>query len=195
MLRVMIGALMVVAAWLPGTAYCAEKIHIALGSGSEKEVAAKEQLLHLIEQYDLSHWLFTREVLIDEKQWIPHSHPVLTLNARYLDDDDSQLATFLHEQFHWYAADKQQQVDAAVQEFKQMFPTVPSGRAGARNEYSTYLHLIVCDLELASLEDLLGNARALEVISGWQHYTWIYSEVLNNPQVREVNMRHGLVIR
>lgn len=33
----------------------------------------------------------------------PHSHPVLTMNARP-GEDDRILATYLHEQIHWFTA-------------------------------------------------------------------------------------------
>lgn len=166
---------------------------VELGEGTESEKAARTQLLRLIDQYDVEQWLFTDKVLIDDGQWIPHSHPVLTLNSRYLEDDLGQLATFLHEQFHWYASQRQDQVESAITEFRLLFPDVPSGRAGARNEYSTYLHLIICDLELGALQELVGDARARSVLSRWQHYTWIYDQVLNNPAIRPINVKNGLV--
>ena len=165
---------------------------IELGAGSESEESTRVQLRRLVDQFDIERWLFTDEVLIDDGQRIPHSHPVLTLNSGYLDDDLSQLATFLHEQFHWYAAERQGQVDSAIAEFRELFPDVPSGRAGARDEYSTYLHLIICDLELAAMQKLVGDSRARGTLSRWQHYTWIYEQVLNNPAVRAVNEKNGL---
>ena len=105
---------------------------VELGSGSDSEEAACVQLDQLVDRFNIDRWLFTKQVLIDDSQWIPHSHPVLILNSRYLDEDLSQLATFLHEQFHWYAVANQDRIDAATREFKKMFPVVPSGQAGAR---------------------------------------------------------------
>ena len=166
---------------------------VELGEGSEPEEAARSQLLRLVEEYDVDRWLFTDTVLIDDGQWIPHSHPVLTLNSRYLEDDLSQLATFLHEQFHWYASERQDQVESAIAEFRELFPDVPSGRAGARNEYSTYLHLVICDLEFGAMQELVGDKEARSVLTRWQHYTWIYDQVLNNPAIRPINVKNGLV--
>jgi hypothetical protein len=40
-------------------------------------------LERLLKQYDLSKWIFTRKVIIDQGE-IPHSHPVLTLHTRHL---------------------------------------------------------------------------------------------------------------
>ena len=174
-------------------AFASTPFTVELGEGSESEKAARTQLLRLVDEYDVHRWLFTDKVLIDDGQWIPHSHPVLTLNSRYLEDDLSQLATFLHEQFHWYAAERQGQVESAIAEFRVLFPDVPSGRAGARSEYSTYLHLIICDLELGALQELVGDAKARSVLNRWHHYTWIYDQVLNNPEIRPINVKNGLV--
>ena len=82
---------------------------------------------------------------------IPHSHPVLTLSTRNKSDDDL-LSTFLHEQIHWYGVEKDEQVEGAIKDFKEMYPKVPVGnRQGARDEFSTYLHLFICYLEYKSM--------------------------------------------
>ena len=71
---------------------------------------------------------------------------------------------------------------------------MPTGRAGARDEQSTYLHLVICDLELQAMSRLVGEEKAREVIQGWEHYTWIYEQVLGNPEVRRVNERFGMLV-
>jgi hypothetical protein len=104
----------------------------------------------LLHTYDLHTWLFTRDVLI-QSGVIPHSHPVLTLNTRYVDDDTAQLATFVHEQLHWFLTDhvERAKTNAALTELRALYPTVPTALPeGAMGERSTYLHLIVCHLEL-----------------------------------------------
>ena len=169
-----------------------ELLHISTAQDTRSEQAARQQLQQLVARFDVADWVFTTDILIDDSQWIPHSHPVLTLNSRYLDDDHSQLATFLHEQFHWFAESESDRIDAAIAAFKTTFPTVPGGRQGARDEYSTYLHLIICDLEYAAMQILVGDANARQVLQDWQHYTWIYDQVLNNPEVRAINERNGL---
>ena len=72
-------------------------IRLAHDSGAERETA--RALRRLVETHDVGRWIFTRTVVIDERQ-IPHSHPVLTLHTRHLGDDDMLLAVFLHEQLH-----------------------------------------------------------------------------------------------
>jgi len=82
----------------------ATALEIRLHSGTPLEVRGRDQLDRLLHAYDLSKWLFTQEVLI-QSGVIPHSHPILTLNTRYVDDDIAQLATFVHEQLHWLLTD------------------------------------------------------------------------------------------
>ncbi len=169
-------------------------VDIRLAHGSEVERQGREQLVRLLETYDLEPWLFTREVVVDEAARIPHSHPILTLKPDTLDNDAVQLASFVHEQLHWFVLRDQERLAATIESFRQLFPEVPGGNAGARNEASTYLHLVVCDLELQAMTRLVGEEKGRAVLEGWNHYTWIYEQVLGNPEVRRVNERHGMVV-
>ena len=45
---------------------------------------------------------------------IPHSHPVLTLNTQYIDRDTLQIATFVHEQLHWFFDAHAAATDSAI---------------------------------------------------------------------------------
>ncbi len=144
--------------------------------------------------YEIDQGLFTKEVMI-ESRVIPHSHPVLTVNTRYVDNDVLQLATFLHEQFHWLEELGSEAREAAKAEFRERFPSVPDrASGGASDSESTYLHLIVCDLEFQAMTQLVGEEKAREVLRGWDHYSWVYEKVLGDPVVRRVNARHGLVV-
>ena len=68
-----------------GQTWGAKAIDIRLQSGTPLEERGRDQLRRLLRIiYDLHKWLFTRDVLI-QSGVIPHSHPVLTLNTRYLD--------------------------------------------------------------------------------------------------------------
>ena len=42
------------------------------------------------------------------------------------------------------------------------------GGEGARDEFSTYLHLIVCYLEFSAMKELLGEPKAREIMARWQ---------------------------
>ena len=76
-----------------------------------------------------------------------------------------------------------------------MFPEVPSSReGGARDDESTYRHLLVCDLELQAMTRLIGEDAARKVMASWTHYEWIYDTVLTDPRVREVVTRHGFAL-
>ena len=78
-----------------------DAVTLTYAHDSEWERAAGVQLLALLARYDVSRWRFTSAVAIADKA-IPHSHPILTLSTRHLDDDGLLLATYLHEQLHWF---------------------------------------------------------------------------------------------
>jgi hypothetical protein len=151
-----------------------------------------EELRALTGAYDLEPWILTRDVLIDERS-IPHSHPVLTLHTRHVGDEPMLLATFLHEQLHWLEADPwMDSWRGAMADLQGIFPEVPAASGGgARDDESTYRHLLVCDLEYQALTSLLGPERARDTLARVTHYEWIYERVLNDPRVREVALRHG----
>ena len=169
-------------------------LDVSLAHGDQRELATRDQLLGLLARYQLTPWLFTRTVRIDRTE-IPHSHPVLTLHTQHLGDDDALLSTFIHEEFHWLANDRQAAVARATARFRTLYPEVPAREAGgARDDRSTYLHLVVCDLELQGLTRLVGAERARRTLAGMNHYQWIYDKVLHDPRVREVNQAEGLVV-
>jgi len=169
---------------------------IELAHGSESEATLAAELRELMDIYDLSVWIWTSQILIDEDA-VPHSHPVLTLNTQHIGRERLLLSTFIHEQLHWYAEAHQLAVNEAIPTLREEFPTVPVGYPeGARSEYSTYLHLIVCYLEYSALQDLLGLSEAADVIRYWtkQHYRWIYRIVLERQELlAAVAAAHGLL--
>jgi hypothetical protein len=184
--------------WLthPAAAQGGPELRITVQQGTEAGERALEQLLRLQSTYPLGPWTFTREIRI-ESRVIPHSHPVLTLNTTYLDDDASQLATYLHEQIHWFASDRFEAVQSAIAELRRRYPEVPVDRpGGAGDEFSTYLHLVVCWLELDAMKHLVGEEKAREVLGRWKHYRWIYDRVLQDTDaIGEILTPRGLLIR
>jgi hypothetical protein len=171
-----------VAASVYASAHAQGRVEIALKHGSKPEAQTKEQLLRLLSRYDLSRWIYTTSLVVDDTA-IPHSHPVLTLSARHVRDDELLLSTFVHEELHWFVADSKQSNDA-INELRRLFPKVPSQvPEGANGEQSTYLHLIVCFLEYDVDKQLLGELKARQVMEFWatDHYTWIYKAVLEHP--------------
>jgi hypothetical protein len=178
------------------TAFAQDKIEIALKSGTPREVQTKEQLQRLLKTCDLSKWIFTRSILIDEKA-IPHSHPVLTLHTRHLKDDDLLLSTFVHEQLHWFLVQNDQETKEAMKDLRTTFPKVPVGFPdGAENEESTYLHLLVNYLEYRADRELLGELRARQVFEFWasDHYRWVYKTVLERTRdIGDIAFRHKII--
>lgn len=172
-----------------------DTLTITLAHDSERERATARQVRELYERHDLRDWVVTDQILIDEDQ-TPHSHPVLTLHARHLRHPDNLLSTFLHEEFHWWVDGRREALDSSIAEFREIWPEVPTAQdGGARDEYSTYLHLVVCDLELQATSLLVGEPAAREALERYDHYGWIYERVLGDPRVREVMRKHGLILR
>jgi hypothetical protein len=190
------GLLLQAPAWAQGGR---EPFEIALKHpGDKSEQLTRDQLRRLMSRHDLSRWLFTKKVVIDREEGIPHSHPVLTLNTDYLKDDELLLATFVHEQTHWLLEQKPEQAKRAMAELKTLFPGAPAGPPdGARDLESTYRHLIVCYLEYQAVRELLGELRGRQVIEFWatHHYRWVYRQVLEEGRrIGGVVRKHGLTI-
>lgn len=173
-----------------------DDIAVKLAHGSERERNTEAQLRRLLHQYDVRQWTFTRSLVIDQDD-TPHSHPVLTLHTRHSKDDELLLSTFIHEQMHWLIAARQSNADAAMRELRGKYPKIPVGYPqGSNDEAGNYEHLIVVYLEYRADQTLLGELKAREVMQFWanDHYTWIYTQVLHDPEaVGKVVKAHGLV--
>ena len=167
-------------------------VWIGLANGSEREAIMAKELRDLIRTHDVSPWILTRKILIDEER-IPHSHPVLTIHTRHIGEELELLSTFVHEQLHWLEEEPWlEDFQAAMTDFEGLFPVVPSSaNGGARDEQSTYRHLLVCDMELLALTTLIGQTAARQTLAEITHYEWVYDKVLNDPRVRKVTLSHG----
>jgi len=178
------------------TSYAQDKIDISLKHNSRGEIQTREQLQRILQTYDLSKWIYTRSILIDEEA-IPHSHPVLTLHTRHLKDDELLLSTFVHEQLHWLLVQKDKETEGAKKELRALFPKVPVGfPEGAESEDSTYLHLLVNYLEYRADRELLGELRGRQVMEFWStdHYKWVYKTVLERTRdIGNIAFKYKLV--
>lgn len=162
------------------------------------EVQTKKQLEKLIHKHALSKYEFTNKVII-ETNAIPHSHPILTLNTRYTENEDLLLSVYIHEQTHWFVSTTDiKKVKEAINDLKGFYPVVPVGYPdGAKDKYSTYLHLIINLIELIEMQKIVGNKRTLKV---WEylmqdHYTWIYRTVfMDKDKILSVVKKFGLLI-
>ncbi|HET8676070.1 MAG TPA: hypothetical protein VFO63_09810 [Blastocatellia bacterium] len=161
-------------------------LEITLKHNDQREQQTKQQLQRLLSAYDVSDWIFTQKIIIESGfNVIPHSHPVLTLSTRHLKDDELLLSTFVHEQLHWFLVQNPKETEEAYKELRSLFPKVPVGfPEGARDEESTYKHIIVCYLEYQAVKALLGELKAKHVMGFWatDHYTWIYKTVLERER-------------
>jgi hypothetical protein len=179
-----------------GSAWSDSSIHFTLKHDSPAEQQTRAQLQSLLQRYDLTPYIYTHEVVIDQDA-IPHSHPVLTLHTRHLKQDDELLATFMHEQAHWFVAAHEDAEMKAQQAYRALYPKVPVGYPeGAQDEQSTYLHLTVCYLEYQSMKKLVGPERAKVTMEFWakDHYTWIYKTLLaDEDKIGAITSREGLL--
>jgi hypothetical protein len=167
---------------------------ITLKNHTPAEVAAQAQLERIVAEFPISRWLTTRQILI-EQDAIPHSHPVLTLNAHQLENDTIQVGNLLHEEFHWIEEARPGPRDQAIAALRELYPQAPvGGSEGARDAYSTYLHLIVCDMEYQALTLLVGEPAARRVLMAKPYYRWIYARVLQDPVIRSTNVRFGFIV-
>jgi hypothetical protein len=163
-------------------------VTIELVHDSPGEQRAKVQLERLLKEYDLSRWLFTKKVRIE--QFVrPHSHPVLTLNTRSVDSDRRTIANFVHEEIHWFLTGRSGDFAKAMADVRKMYPDAPEGLTdgGAGSRQSTTLHLIVCQLEFESTRELLGAEQAVAIVKeqitegqSGLGYHWIYQKVLDD---------------
>ncbi len=139
-------------------------------------------LAALRKRHDLARFEYTRLVQI-QPAGATHSHPVLTLGTRFAETEDLLLSTYLHEQMHWYlwrlGGTDYDPVAPLFDELVRRYPQAPTRLPeGARSYEQTYLHLVVCWLEVAAATELIGRQRAAEIANAPWGYRWIYRTVL-----------------
>src|SRR5712692_7491260 len=137
------------------------KLNIKTKRGLPVEEQRKEQMERLAIQYDLKKFTIPRDIMI-ERGAMNHSYPFLTLNLRFLDNDDLALSAYVHEQGHWvlmerHRGDNRSLFDDLQRAFPSMDVRTPAGDGELR---SSYLHIAVCMLEWQAMEDLVGSERA-----------------------------------
>lgn len=171
------------------------RLDITTVNGTADETRTAEQLHRLMEAHAPWDHVWTETVEID-RDAIPHSHPVLTLHTRYLQNDAGLLATFLHEQLHWYVNTFPEARDAAMADFAMMYPDIPVGYPhGARDAQSNALHLLVCLLELNALARFVGEEAARAELGSNTHYLDIYRAVLEDTAALQAVLdRHGIAL-
>ena len=172
------------------------KLNIRTAHHGPAEEQRKEQMLRLAAQYDLKKYTITRDIVI-ERGAINHSYPVLTLNLRFLDDDDLALSAYVHEQGHWYLMERHRAENPRLlADLQSAFPNLEYRQPEGDGEMkSSYFHIAVCMLEWQAMEELVGPKRAQRVIEWKQrdHYKGIYALLLNRrEQTEAVLNRNGV---
>ncbi len=202
-ITVMIGLQSAVPAQAQGSGTEAEIVFV-----QEKEEKARQQMKRILSSYDLDPWIFTQEVRIKEGAQ-PYSHPILTLNTDFLDNDEQQMSIFIHEQAHWfvsesvpYRAPEDGSEVEIIEELQLLFPNAPV------SDYGTFLHLIVGWVELDAMVELVGERKARQLLREKierlteeplsrvdQRYKWYNMKVLENSQeIGELLAKHDLII-
>jgi hypothetical protein len=141
------------------------KLDITLQHISSGEQQQRALLDRLARQYDLSKYTITQKIIIDE-QAINHSSPVLTLNFRFVANDDRALSIYLHEQAHWLLMKNHRpRTREMLAELQRLFPNIDTSPPnGDGNVGTSYVHLVVIMLEWQALENLTGVTRAKAVM-------------------------------
>lgn len=172
------------------------KLNLKTKSGTPCEERKKKQIERLAAEYDLTKYTLTRDILIEQGA-LAHSSPVLTLNCRFLENDDLALSQYLHEQGHWVLIERHRgQLVQILNDLERMFPHMPvAPPQGDGDERTTHTHIVVIMLEWQAMEELVGAERARKATEFKQgdHYMAIYKAVLENREaVEKIMRRYGI---
>jgi hypothetical protein len=158
------------------------RIDIDLGEAEREAERIRTWLAALRRRHDLERFEYTRHVRV-----VPagptYSHPILTLGTRFTETEDLLLSTYLHEQMHWYLSllggPDHDPVEPVFDELVRRYPQAPIWLPeGARSYEQTYVHLVVCWLEVEAAAEVIGRTRANRIADGTWGYRWIYRTVV-----------------
>jgi hypothetical protein len=162
-------------------------IAITLDFRTTQAAAARvrQRLLRLKRRFDLSAFEYCKQVRVAPVE-IPHSHPKITLNT-WVRGDEDLLATYLHEQLHWYATWFAHAHARAWRELmralRARYPRAPVGQPdGGPDGFSTYLHLVVNWLEIETAGRFVGRRAVVRHVRALPYYRWIYAAVIRDRQ-------------
>lgn len=172
------------------------KLDITLQHISAEEQQQRALIERLARQYDLSKYTITQKIVIDE-QAINHSSPVLTLNLRFVQNDDRALSFYIHEQAHWLLMKNYRpRTREMLAELLQLFPNIDTSPPnGDGNVGTSYIHLVVLMLEWQALEDLIGvtRAKAVMVFKRSVRYKALFATVIDHrTQMEGFLKRYGV---
>lgn len=173
------------------------RVDIDLGEAEREADRIRTWLIALRRRHDLTRFEFTHHVRI-----VPagptYSHPILTLGTRFTETEDLLLSTYLHEQMHWYlwllGGPDHDPVAPFFDELVRRYPQAPIWLPeGARSYEQTYMHLVVCWLEIEATAELIGRTRANRMADTTFGYRWIYRTVIaDRDPLGQLFTEHGL---
>jgi hypothetical protein len=160
-------------------------VRLDLTSAQRAAERVRELLLRLRKEFDLAPFEYCRTVRIAPLE-IPFSHPEITLGT-WADDELALLASYLHEQMHWYTSwyshVRTGQWGDIFVDLHRRYPQVPArGPDGASDEDSTYLHLVVNWLEIEVTGRFFDRERVISHAGALPYYRWIYRTVIDDWQ-------------
>jgi hypothetical protein len=172
------------------------KLNITLKTFSDREQKKKSQLIRLADEYDLTRYTITRDIVIEEGA-VNHSSPVLTLNPMFLDNDDRALSVYVHEQGHWVMMTRHHAPTRdMIVELRRLYPNINiQPPYGDGNPGTSYGHLVVIMLEWQALEELIGVRRARAVLEykRQERYRDLFGTVMDHrSQMEEFLKRYDL---
>ena len=172
-------------------------VRLDLTSAQRSAEQVRDMLLRLRKDFDLAPFEYCRRVRIAPTE-IPYSHPEIILGT-WANDELPLLASYLHEQMHWYAtwyshAHEDEWRDVFVN-LRDRYRQVPArGPEGAPDEFSTYLHLVVNWLEVETTSRFFDRQRVIGHVRALPYYRWIYRTVTDDWQpLGALYAEHGLV--
>jgi hypothetical protein len=160
-------------------------VAVDLAAARRSAERVRDMLLRVRADFDLAPFEYCRNVRIAPTE-TPYSHPEITLGT-WVNDELALLASYLHEQMHWYATwyahTHADQWRRGFTNLRDRYPQVPTtGPEGARDEYSTYLHLVVNWLEVAATSRFFDRERVIAHVRALPYYRWIYRTATDDWQ-------------
>jgi len=160
------------------------RIVVELDHAEREAKRVADLLAALRKRHDLARFEFTKLVRV-QPAGPTYSHPILTLGTRFAETEDMLLSTYLHEQMHWYlwrfGGPDHDPIAPFFDELVRRYPQAPIKLPeGARSYEQTYLHLVVCWLEIAAAAELIGRERAAAIAQSTWGYRWIYRTVVQD---------------
>lgn len=136
-----------------------------------EELDIVETVKSICQKYNVP--AFTNEVCV-EKDTIPHSHPILTLNTRSK-DERSILLTLTHEQFHWYVQNHQK-YKGCIAYLKLKYKDGSVNNESGKYPESYWEHIIVCFNTRNYLKNILSTSD----------FDWVYQQWLPYPIIEKL---------